>query len=515
MGGHERGYLLTNAHIPTVGNADAVLVNGRHIRWVGRGSERPSWIARIREVDLAGRTLLPGFTDCHTHFLHQGLCALGLRTELAGLGRDETLFRLEAVAAAAPRGLWVVGVGWDESAWDPPTPLSRGDLDRIAPGMALAAFRVDGHKVVVNRVGLERLPASVSTPAVQHEQGVLLERAAFDLSRATLPPRPVAAEALEAGIDGALALGVTSTHAMASREEVPAYFAARLAGRLRITVYAEVALLKELESLGIRSGFGDSWLRFGGVKLFADGSIGAGNAAVGEPFLDGSGAGRTNYRDEELVRFLERAESAGLQTAIHAIGDRAIEQVLSAHERVGTSPLLRHRIEHFELPREDHLDRVAKLGLCLSMQPNFTGRWSGPNSMYERKLGAGRDRRSNPHRLALERGIPLAFGSDSMPMGPLYGIRCLLEAPYPDQRLPLAEAIAGYTEAGGRIAVNEPPRGRIAEGELADLIIFDHDPFAEDAASEVAGAAVTIVDGCVAFRDPACGELLPDLPRGV
>jgi len=252
--------------------------------------------------------------------------------------------------------------------------------------------------------------------------------------------------------------------------------------------------LEKVEGVGLLTGYGDPWLRFGGIKIFADGSIGAQNAAVSEPF-SGGGTGELNYQDAELASMIRAAELAGWQTVIHAIGDRAIEQVLDAHEVVGTDSALRHRIEHFELPHREQLVRVAKLGLCISMQPNFIGNWSGPNSLYVDRLGAARDRASNPLRLIVDEGLPLAFGSDGMPVSPLYGLHWAVNAPYRDQRLTAEEAMERYTTGGAWFGFEEKIKGRIVPGMLADLVVLDEDPRLHPERIEERTVEMTFVGG--------------------
>jgi len=143
---------------------------------------------------------------------------------------------------------------------------------------------------------------------------------------------------------------------------------------------------------------------------------------------------------------------------------------------VGTDRALRHRIEHFELPRRMHLARARRLGLCISMQPNFIGNWSGPGSLYVDRLGAKRDWESNPLRRVVDEGLPLAFGSDGMPVSPLYGLHWAVNGPYPGQRLTVDEAVDRYTAWGAWFGFDEEVKGRIEPGLLADLVVLDEDP---------------------------------------
>jgi hypothetical protein len=500
MNGNE-ACLLVGAALPTVPAADALALEGGRIGWVGRREQCPERYRGAAVLDCAGRAVLPGFIDAHTHIVHEGLRALGLRVPLAGCSREEALERLaDAVSSADGASGWIVGVGWDETEWERPEPLTRAALDRLSAAVPIAAFRVDGHVAVVNGAGVGQLPTEVDRALVDAAAGTVLEAAAFALSRGTLPGTDVLLDALDRAATIAHALGITSVHAMAPAAEVPAYVAFRPRRGLRVRVYAEEPLLDALRALGIDSGYGDRWTRLGGAKLFADGSIGAGNAAVGTAFADSGGRGALNHTDAHLEDFLRRADAGGLQTAVHAIGDRAIEQLLRAHEAASTSSSRRHRIEHIELPTEAQLDRAAALGLALSMQPNFIGRWSGTGSLYERRLGRARDAVSNPLAWVATRRMPLGLGSDGMPLGPLYGIHSAVHAPFAAQRLSVDAALDGYTRGAAWLGFEEEEKGRLAPGLLADLTILDRDPRCCPEAIDALRVELTILEGRIVHR---------------
>jgi predicted amidohydrolase YtcJ len=250
----------------------------------------------------------------------------------------------------------------------------------------------------------------------------------------------------------------------------------RMDRRLRIVFCPEVEMLGPLAARGLQTGHGDGWLRFGGVKLFSDGSIGAGNAALSTPYSAG-GLGALNYEDETLRKWIHDADQAGWQTITHAIGDRAIEQVLRVHGSVALDPALRHRIEHFELPNDEQIERTAAGALCVCVQPNFTANWSGPGGLYDERLGSARDRRSNPLRLLRDAHVPLAFGSDGMPPGPLYGLHAAVNAPFELQRVTLDDALDGYTHGGATFEFEEDEKGSLDPGMLADLVVLDRNPY--------------------------------------
>jgi predicted amidohydrolase YtcJ len=247
-----------------------------------------------------------------------------------------------------------------------------------------------------------------------------------------------------------------------------------------------------LAHAGIRTGLGDEWLRIGPVKVFSDGSLGAYTAALDAPY-----EGRPEERGmlvhppSELRSILETAHAAGLQTATHAIGDAAVRLVvetLADVQEADPRDSLRHRIEHFELPDDDVLRQMRDAGLLASCQPNFIGQWSGPGDLYESRLGTVRNRENNPYRRISRLGIPLCFGSDGMPYGPLYGIHWAVNGYFEDQRLSPEEAFRAYTAGSAYAAFEEQTKGTLEPGRLADFVVLDGDPF--DDSTEIARCRV-------------------------
>jgi predicted amidohydrolase YtcJ len=457
--------------------ADALAVRCGRIVAVGTGAEvLRSKGPETALVPLHGRTVLPGFFDAHVHFLHVGLehvffVELGTARSLS-----EAVDRLRAAAKERP-GEWVVGRGWDESRWPDRRYVERSDLDRAVPHQPCCAVRVDGHMLSANTLALARCTRP-DGELVDRDRGHLWEDAAWELARAARPDKKTLVEAVAAASRHAASLGVTAVADMAGEGDLAAYTVAAREGRLktRSFVYLPEKDLPALEELGVGRGFGSSLLRIQGLKeAFVDGSIGARTAAFSEPYRDGTGHGQILLDRAALARLWRQAGEAGLQLSIHAIGDRAIEEVLAAAPLAGASAHDRHRIEHVELPTPEQLDRLAGLGLVASMQPNFL-KWSGPGRMYEDRLGPERDACIDPHAWVVERGIPLAFGSDGMPMGPLYGIGLCLDPPHPPQRLSLDEAIRAYTSGAAYAAFAERDLGTIAPGKWADLVVLSGDP---------------------------------------
>lgn len=473
------GTILTMAD----GEAEALAIRDGRILAVGRDSEIQDLASpRTEVVDLAGKALLPGFIDAHTHLVHDGVKESGYELDLSDAGsREAALERVRAAAAEREAGTWVQGHGWDESTWPERRYLVKDDLDRVAPEHPVALTRVDGHLLVANSRALGLIRVDADPDEFDAERGILREGAATRFKDEI----PIEDEAIEGAIRvasrKAYVLGVTAVHDIVGARELRAY--QRLSRRgelgLRVRLSPLVELLDSLTELGFGSGFGDETLHLGAIKIFSDGSIGARNAALLEPYADEPGSsGKLNYPQETLNDLVKRSRDAGFQLMVHAIGDRAISAALEAFQAAGVARQDRARIEHLELPTDEQLQKMRELGAIASMQPNFL-QWSGADGMYEARVGPERDRRIDPHRGVLERGIPLAFGSDTMPFGPLYGIHHAVHAPHPDQRLSVEEALHAYTSGGAFAGFQETAVGTIEPGKRADVIVLSHDPRSE------------------------------------
>lgn len=457
--------------------ADAVGVSCGRIVALGRLAELSPLVGpKTRVFRLEGRWLLPGFFDAHVHFLKAGLD----RTFFVDLSQACTLAEaLELLRTRAQErpGEWVVGRGWDESRWPEKRYLERTDLDRAVPKQPCCAVRVDGHMMVANTLALARC-VRPEGELVDRERGHLFEDAVYEVLSFVRPSQEALVEAVAEASRYAAALGITAAADMDTTAQAFRSYALaehRQLLRTRLFTYMKADLLPHLASLGIRRGFGSNFLRIVGVKVFVDGSLGAKTAALFEPYRGEAGKGRVLLGRSELARLWRRVMEAELQLAIHAIGDRAVEEVLAAARLSGVGLHDRHRVEHLELPTPHQLDRLKELGLVASMQPNFL-QWSGPGRMYEDRLGPERDSRIDPHRWVLERGIPLAFGSDCMPMGPLYGINLALNPPYYPQRVSWEEAVQAYTYGAAYASFAEDELGTISPGKWADFVVLSGDP---------------------------------------
>lgn len=461
---------VCDGRIIAVGDDDEVR------RCLPRGAER---------VDLRGRPVVPGFIDCHTHFVQMGVDALSVDLSQTK-SLKEALQLMAKRAAETPEGGWVIGVNWKESAWPDGRFIDRKDLDSCCPDHPAVAHRVCGHLSSVNSRAIDELGIDVGTPDVEVVRGkltgVLRESAVALVRRATKPDRARKLKGLALAIKRAHSLGVTSIHDNGEACDLGLYAEFERAHKLKVRIWFNTPSTEVVSRRGLAlvHGIGSEWLKVGGVKMFCDGALGARTAALSEPYADDpTNTGMFVHGEEEFRDLVAAVNEAGMQLAIHAIGDRGIERAISAVERaVGSSSRsdLRHRIEHLELPTKRHLRRMSRLGMLASMQPNFVGEWGGSDGMYLSRLGPVRVAANNPFRDVVRAGVKLVFGSDCMPFSPLYGIHSAVNAPFPAQRIDALEALTAYTSAGAFASFEEHEKGVLSAGMMADFVVLSRDP---------------------------------------
>ena len=450
--------------------------------------------------DLESALVLPGLTDGHIHLMWyaNSLRALNLRD----CTRQGTMNQVADRAAELPPGRWIIGRGWDQNTWEDSTFPSAQELDRVAPHHPVALTAKSGHAMVVNSAALEAAEVTAKTPDPVHGRfardgegqptGMAFEHA-MNLIKGAIPPIPLheTVDLLDQAQNHLLRLGITGVHDVDGEPAFSALQTLRVEKRLRLRVvkYIRRNVLDEALELGLRTGFGDDHLRLGGLKLFADGALGARTAAMFEPYEGEPGnRGILTLEIDQLREIARRAAQGGLAMAIHAIGDRTNRRVLDVLEEVQPlAPYLRHRVEHVQLIEPEDQKRLADAGLVASMQPIHAVHDIG---MAERYWGT-RSRNAYAWRSLKEAGAILAFGSDAPieifdPFAGLYAAVTRRSdtdgAPgpqgwYPEQRLSLSEAIDAYTWGAAYAAGIEDRLGRLTPGYHADLIVLDRDIF--------------------------------------
>lgn len=480
-----------------------------------------------RVVDLRGRTVCPGFTDSHVHLASWALVASGRQVCLDGSSSlDEALERIRAAVTQAPPGGWVRGRGWDKNRWPGDGFPTAADLDAVTGPVPAAFASHDGHSVWVNTAAMEQ---AAITPDLDDPPGgrllrddtgrpcgVLQEAAASLVWRHI--PEPGLEEttaALREALPLASALGLTAAHNCEGGDALRAVQALRDEGTLplRVSLYFPAEALDCAAQIGVCSGFGDAWIRTGGIKAFVDGALGSQTAAMLQPYEGGDNTGVLMADQEELLELVTNATRAGLALALHAIGDRAILMALDAFQAVKRDfrgPWPRHRIEHAQHFHPDDIHRCARLEIIASVQPAHL---LADIDTSERYVGS-RGRWAFPLQSLAQAGVVLAGGSDAPveTMDPLVGFRSALlrrrhdgtpaEGWYPAERLTARQALRAYTIDGAYAGGEERDRGSLEAGKLADFIVLSRDLAATppEALEEVRVLA-TEVDGRV-VHDP-------------
>ena len=480
----QRGLFLEHANVitldPNTPRATAVLCRDGLIEAVGDVEDLEPMVREgDSRFDCGELTLVPGFIDSHCHFLSMGLSAL--RVDLIDMPeRAAIIMALQKRAEDTREGEWVFGVDFDETRWDGDRTLPTRDLlDRLVSDRhPVVARRICGHIAVANTMALERIGDEWRD--VDRETGLLLEDVVLRLSDIVGVTDEEVRQAIALATRRAHEEGVTSIVDMADLRTLRAYRDLDDLGMLRVRVFCNIQAreVEDLTSEDIPPADVDRMLRLAGIKAFLDGSLGARTAALSDPYSDDpENLGMLLYDPPELEALVRGAEATGLQVFLHAIGDRAVGAALDALSTgAAHGNPLRHRIEHVEYATSEQQDRMKDLRVVASMQPNFIVQWSGPGGMNEQRLGTERAHASEALRDIWSRGIPLAFGSDNMPFGPLYGLQGAVHHPVEDQQLPPIVALRAYT-AGSAWAVHaEKWLGTIEPGKAADLALLDADP---------------------------------------
>ncbi|MCS7263478.1 MAG: amidohydrolase family protein [Armatimonadetes bacterium] len=434
--------------------------------------------------DAKGCPVLPGFIDAHMHPISMGLKKL--RLDLSQVRSLHQLLQVvQDTVSRVPRSLshFLIGYDWDESLFeDEQRYPTRWDLDKVAPDFPVALRRIDGHLWVVNTKALQIMNLPEDHPFAFKTQGqlngLIADEAIRFLQPFVEPTLDEKCEALRIASQIALEHGVTTMADLFADLEV--YENAVKSGDLmtRFVCCVPTATAQQLKA-PLNWSIDKERCEAKFVKLFLDGSIGAHTAAMREPYADmPSEPGRLILRDRTAEGLMLELNDMGWSLAIHAIGDLAIDQAIEAFRfvRMEGKRFLRHRLEHIEVLRPEHIGWMRRLCLVASMQPNFVIRWQQKGGLYEVRLGWERAKQMNPFASVLKANVPLAFGSDGMPFGPIYGIVGALMHPEPNERLSLHQALLAYTQGAAFACRIENQVGTIAPGKLADIVVLSHLP---------------------------------------
>ena len=524
--------ILINGNIhtfdPRQPHATALVVIGNKIVAFGNDHEIKALATANTKIDnLNGKFVIPGMVDAHIHWENTAKSRHAVNL-FEVPSKAEALQRIQARAAEIKPGQWIFGNGWTQAVWaDGQFPTCQ-DLDSVTGNIPAYLVTKSGHAAWVNSAALRiaGIDRDTSDPAggkINHfpdgnPDGILLEAPAMQLVAQHIPSITAeqVAEWMVEVQQEAWQVGLTGIHDFDRPSCMIALQLLKERGQLGLRVIKQIndPWIEHAHELGIRSGFGDDWIRIGGLKIFADGALGPRTAAMIEPYEgepDNYGVVVTDK--EAIYELVSKASRLGLASTIHAIGDRAVHDVLDVYEAVrgeeqasGIMPLeRRHRIEHVQIIHPDDINRLGKLNIIASMQPihatsdmDMANRYWGERSKY-----------SYQWRAQLEAGAVLAFGSDAPidPFDTFKGISAAVtrrrengdpgvEGWYPEARLTMQEALHAYTQGPAFAAGMEKYSGRLAPGCLADLIVLDRNLLTVSH-DEILDTAVlgTMVDG--------------------
>lgn len=484
----------------------AVYCEEGKIRAVGTDRELELLLAggSAARVSLDGGYVLPGLADSHMHLSLQGMKLAALDFSEAA-SKEEMLRLLKQRAEETPPGEWILGLNWNENAFQPTVAPSRDELNAVTRRHPVLLTRVCYHSWLANteafrRAGVAENAADWASGAYGRDgegrlNGRLYEDAGLPFHAAV--PKPDYAEkkaCIRRAVQYALSLGLTAVHTDDLRYLGDLDTMLRIHRELReeglfLRTHQLVfhPHLPEAKDLGLRAGSGDEWLRIGGAKVFADGVLGGRTAWLSEPYADDPGnSGFPIHAPEAFGAIVREAGACGFPVAVHAIGDAAVALVLAELERQpeAVEAGLPHRLIHAPVLRHEQLARMSRLRLAADIQPPFV---AGDYPWVRRRLG-----RRVVHRYAwrtlMAAGIPCGGGSDAPiePLSPFHGLYTAVtrrkpgethDGYEPGEKLSLAEAIRLYTYGSAQTAGEERDRGLLAPGYAADFTVVDR-PFA-------------------------------------
>lgn len=514
--------VLVNGNIITMNSkrlkVQAVAIKSGKFVAVGSNKQMLSYVGEnTKKVDLAGKTVVPGFIDAHVHGASLGrvISQINLRNTKS---LKEIQRKVEQRVKSAQRGEWIVGRGWDQDKLAERRYPSRFDLDQVAPDNPVFLLRVCGHLGVANSRAMKLAGITKHTkppeggcidrdPETGEPTGILRENA-LNLIYDILP------EPSEKNLTGTCLLacqrmveeGITTAHwIISSVDELRVLQDLKKRDRLPLRVYIliPVEYLDYLVELGLSTGFGDDRVKIGSVKILADGSLGARTAALKQPYNDAANTkGMLLYLQKQLEKLVKKAHEANLQLAIHVIGDRAVEVVLKILEKVlreTPKENHRHRLEHVSVLNPMLIRKMKEMGVVASVQPHFIV----SDVWIVDRLGKARARWTYAFKSLAKEGVVTMGGSDAPvePVSPILGLyAAVARKTFSEEQLTVDEALRLYTVNAAYGAFEEDVKGSIAPGKLADLVVLSRDPY-KTASEQIKDIKVemTIVGGNIIY----------------
>ncbi len=456
---------------------DSIAVIGGRVLENGFALETMTRYKDFDRVNMQGTVILPAFSDSHVHLLQTGLVLTGCSLSKASCLGD--VFDCISKSISKSDENWILGWNIDETKLKEKRLPTIGELDKISKTRKIWISRVDLHSAIPNTAAFSWAKAKI--PEVQPEGGCLRKADYYLLSAQMVNElsEGLKLASLKLACQECVSKGVSTVHALEGGEGISFEDVQLISdffneAPIHGVIYHQAedpSLVKE-----------NRWNKIGGC-LCVDGSIGSRTAALSSPYSDDPGNTGSIYRDSEKIQnLIKMCSEENLQLAMHAIGDRAIGILTSAHSwgrKTFGPPTLPHRIEHFTLPPDLSFRQAREAGLLISVQPAFELFWGEKNGMYSQRLGENRFGKTNPFKTMMSCGLSIAGGSDSpvTPVDPLLGIHGFLNHPNVEERIDLNAALAAFIVEPHRFSGEENCRGRLAKGFFADFIRLNKDPF--------------------------------------
>ncbi|MCE4623960.1 MAG: amidohydrolase [Caldisphaeraceae archaeon] len=484
--------------------ADSMVVFNDRILYVGEESTAKEICKALKgkTIDLRNKVVFPGFIDCHMHLDELGIYLNTL--DLRGTKSIEELKDKVRNYATKTNLSWIIGHGWDQELFKEKRWPTRWDIDDAVKDKPALLSRIDLHAAVLNSRAIEainlldRKLMGIERDRKGNLTGIVKEDAfqfVVEKVKESLDKKEYA-NILQDALSFAASQGVTTVGFVSCDRRSLNTLLSIKEKKIRVRVYLNLQDAQEkrlhadnleiLEDIGIKKGFGDERVKINGIKILSDGSLGSRTAWLSRPYSDDpSTSGFPNIKEEELRMVAKKVHEAGLQLAIHGIGDRAIDMILNVYEDLQSPNKLRHRIEHASILREDQVERISRLGIVVSIQPRFvlSDWWA------KERVGEERVRWIYPFKTIISKGIEVGLSTDA-PVEKLNPFETIYAAitrgkyenvPFynetKDQTLSLEEALYAYTMGSAYVLHEEKDLGSLEEGKLADFIIIDRDPF--------------------------------------
>ncbi len=492
-------------------SADWLVIEGTRIAAVGRGN---GWEAYTREdaviIDADGNSVLPGFIDNHFHVVEAGLSTLFI--DLSGARNFKEIGERIKAAADKRESELIVADCLDRDALEEKVFPDRTVIDKYCNDTPVAIYARDYHTLILNTFGILYFKAPLTLEGAEVDKqdmptGIFSNHAGARLDNKV--SSSFSEEEIGAGINKImkklLSCGLTTVSAMEGGHMAFSNLTSECEYMYHHQDSYPVSTELFYQSTDAELVIRKNLKRIGGT-LYVDGTLGRRTAAISSEYCDAPGQCGVLCMDAALLtEFVVSSCEHGLQSALDAIGDCAIEAVLRAFEEAAKTcdvRSLRCRIEHGGMLRKDQMERAERLGLILSMQPGYEGEWGGAGGMYEKRLG-NRYKESNQFREIIDSGIMICGGSDfpTTDMNPMTGIHYAVNHPVKEHRVTLEEAVAMYTCNGAYALFLEDETGSLTQGKRADIVILDQN-IQTIPAEELKNtkAALTIKDGKIVFN---------------